>query len=1090
MNKAQKTVSLAKITRPMTRGIIQRKRLFRLLDKAAEKSVTWIFSPAGSGKSTLISSYLDSRKLHSIWYRCDEGDSDLATFFYYIGLAIKKAAPRYKRSLPLLTPEYLAGIPTFTRKYFEELYNRLLSHRSPSLVKKRIGGVIVLDNYQNVPVNAPFHDMIAKGFDSIPEGVHIVVISRSEPPSALVSLYANDKISILDYSAICFTFEEAKELVRGSIPKMGNRYIRVMHEKTEGWAAGMTLILERSRVKGRETDSSENFKYGRVFDYFAEEIFSKTEKGVQDFLLKTAFLPMLSVSLAEKLTGTDNAARILSELNRHHFFTEKLSGSGYGYQYHPLFRDFLLNWAKTNFAPDALADMQKKAAQLLEQAGMIEDAARLYCNTGDWDGLSRLIIHHARKLLMQGRSKTVEEWLAGIPSERADDDPWLLYWAGMCSFPVDMPRTRKYLEKAFELFKTTGNTTGIYLTWSGIVDTYAFGLDEWKRLDECIAVFEKLRKTFPSFSSKEIDLIVSSRMLISLTMRKTDRPKLVKKWLDHVSVLLQETPSIDIQIDTIFAMNVYYLWKGEYDKNAVLLERAEAEIRHHKPSPFAIIRIKLMKGIHYWITAEYDSALNTLSEGLAISDKSGVHVFDSLLWSFSAAAEMAPGNMERAGKALKNQMTSLLKMSNTLDIFFYYINSAWYAILKGNPSLAAENLETISVKVAQLGTPYYRALWNIGMAQVAFLQGLTKDAKIHIQAAHQISMEMKSHVMEWYSLLISSYFLLKEGKNKEGLLLLRRGLLLGKKHGYVHLEFYQPSVMKYLYAKALVEGIEQGYVKGLIRKLGLTPPASINPLSLDEGRMGGGIFMENWPYPVKIYTLGRFEIIRDDEPMRFSGRVQQKPLELLKAIVALGGREVTDIKLIELLWPETDGDKAAQSLKFTLHALRKLLGEEMVIHLKEGRLTLNHAHCIVDVWQLQRLLGKIDALPAENSDMSRLCKEAINLYKGGFLAGDEARSWTAPLRENLKIGILRTAASLCNYYEKSGEHDNMLKTCQKALEIDHLQEDFYQRLMFCYIKLGRRGDAVLTYRRCRNILSSELGVEPSAATEALLAQIK
>jgi len=237
--------------------------------------------------------------------------------------------------------------------------------------------------------------------------------------------------------------------------------------------------------------------------------------------------------------------------------------------------------------------------------------------------------------------------------------------------------------------------------------------------------------------------------------------------------------------------------------------------------------------------------LKTLSEGLDISDKNGVHIYDSLLWSFRAAAEMASGNLELAEKSLTQQMTSLLDMSKTLDIFFYHVNSAWYAILKGDPPLAAEHMETISAKVAKMGAPYYRALWSIGMAQVAFLQDRTRDAKTHIQRAHRISLGMKSHVMEWYSLLIRAYFLLKEGKGREGFLSLRRGLSLGKRHGYVHLEFYQPSVIQFLFAKALEEGIEQEYVKGLIKKLGLPPPSltsvpSRTDLPLEWGGKGWG----------------------------------------------------------------------------------------------------------------------------------------------------------------------------------------------------------------------------------------------------------
>jgi LuxR family maltose regulon positive regulatory protein len=112
---------LAKITRPTLSGVVQRNRLFALLDSGMGRTVNWLAAPAGSGKSTLVADYLDARALPCIWYQCDEGDTDLATFYYYMGLAAKKASPRHRKPLPLMTPEYLTGIPTFTRRFFEQL---------------------------------------------------------------------------------------------------------------------------------------------------------------------------------------------------------------------------------------------------------------------------------------------------------------------------------------------------------------------------------------------------------------------------------------------------------------------------------------------------------------------------------------------------------------------------------------------------------------------------------------------------------------------------------------------------------------------------------------------------------------------------------------------------------------------------------------------------------------------------------------------------------------------------------------------------------------------------------------------------------
>jgi len=1084
----------AKITRPTLSRVVQRKRLFSLLDARMEKPVVWISAPAGSGKSTLVASYLDARGLPCIWYHCDEGDGDLATFFYYMGRAAKKAAPRHRKLLPLLTAEYLDGIPTFTRRYFEQLYSYLITHHAsrknapvPPLTKEdNRGFVIILDNYQDVPVDSPFHDIIATGFDGVPEGIHFVVISRNEPPPPFARLQANDRIRLLQHSDIRFSFDESRELAHGRIPELNNECIKAMHEKTEGWAAGIILLLERVWLDGTGIESTSDFAYERVFDYFAGELFNRTEKGLQDFLLKTAFLSVLSVPLAGKLTGVTTAGRILSAFNRHHLFTEKLSGNGQTYQYHPLFRDFLLNRAKTVFAPDDLATVQKDAALLLEQSGQIEDAARLYGDAGDRDGLRRMVIRHARELLLQGRSKIVEEWIAAIPDETVEDNPWLLYWTGMCSFPVDVPRTRKYLEMAFASFKVREDTSGLYLSWAGIVDTYAFGLDEWRRLDDCIVVFEELRETFPFFPSQETDLIASSRMLFSLTLRKTDRPDLAHSWLQHVSALLQENPSFEIQMDTMFCMSVYYLWKGEYDKNAVLLERAGAEIRHRKASPFAVIRIKLMKGIHYWITAEYDAAISTLSEGLDISELSGMRVFDSLMWGFRAAAEMAPGSLALAEKSLKNQMASLLGMERTLDVFFYHINAAWLALLQGKTSRAAEHLETVSAKTTSLGTPYYQALWHVGMAQVAFLQGRTIVAKASIQTAHDLSLTMKSHVLEWYSLLIEAWFFFQEGKEKEGLQALRHGLSLGKRHGYVHLEFYQPSVMRFLYAKALEEGMEQDYVKGLIRKTGLTPP---NPLAvpvclpLDTEYMGEVIYLEEWPYPVKIYTLGRFGIVRNGEEMHFSGKEQKKPLELLKALIAFGGVNVPEERLSDALWPDADGDLAHKSFETTLGRLRRLLGGESFIRYRARLLTVNPLYCWVDSLALGHLLDKIRDSSADR--IGPLSEKAVGLYKGPFLPSDASLQWALPCRETLKNRLLRVVLKAGRHCEQADEWETAVEYYQKGLDTDNLAEEFYRRLMVCHLNLGNNADAVKTYNRCCLLLQAELGIVPSAETIAV-----
>lgn len=1067
---AAKKTAYPKLTRPDVTGISPRTRLLELLEDV-NQAVIWISSPGGSGKTTLAASYLDVYKRPCLWYQMDEGDVDPATFFHYMSIAAKMASSGKVPSLPAMTPEYLQhGVSFFAKKYFENLYRRLVSKRSGN----NRPFFIVFDNYQDVHPEAELHEIIASGLSLLPQGIKVIILSRNEPPPSFARHRASRSIRFIGWDDVRFTFEESKAIISPELQQgLIDKALRDVHEKAQGWAAGMILMLEKSRLEGAGVDSTDDIASEGIFDYFAGEIFDKTEKDVRIFLLKTAFLPGISITTAEKMTGLNNAGNILSTLNRHHFFTERLSGTGQDYKYHPMFRAFLLNRAQIEFSRDELAAVKKGAAVFLEKSGRLEDAARLYSEAGDPENLVRTVINHSRKFLMQGRNKIIEEWIACIPVEMANENPWLSYWNGMCSFPYDMPRTREYLEKAFEAFSKIEDTSGIYLSWAGIVDTYAFELDEWKHLDRYIEILDDLLKKYPSCPSAEIDLIVSSRMLISLTLRKTDHTEWVNDWYSRVTALLQEKPSPDIMMDTVFCMSVYYLWTGEYNKNAILLERADAEIKYKKTSSFAAIRIKLMKGIHCWVTAKYDSALGSLSQGLDISNKSGVHVFDSLLWSFRAASEMAQGHMDTAGDSLKKQLASLLDTSKTLDIFFYHINSAWHAMLAGNPSLAAENMFAISAKVERIGTPYYAALWNIGMAQISFFQGDHEEAKALIEAAHDISRGMRSHVMEWYSLLIKAYFFHKKGDDISALDSLRQGLSLGRRYGYVHLEFYQPQIMQSLCSIAMKENMELEYVTEIIGKLRLNPPNSVR-------------MPDEWTWPLKIFTLGRFEIIKDGNPLIFSGKEPKKSLEMLKSIIAFGGKNVPEEHLADAMWPDADGDLAHKSFETTLGRLRRLLGGEHFIRCSAGQLSLDTS-CWVDSIAIADIFPEIRKSPA--SQIIHLAEKAVALYQGDFLPSDNSLSWTLYRREMLKSNQLRIIVAAGRSCEQKKLWENATDYYLCGLNTDNLAEELYQRLMVCYQKLDKKADAVRTYMRCRSTLQEKLGILPSSATEDLYISI-
>lgn len=246
---------------------------------------------------------------------------------------------------------------------------------------------------------------------------------------------------------------------------------------------------------------------------------------------------------------------------------------------------------------------------------------------------------------------------------------------------------------------------------------------------------------------------------------------------------------------------------------------------------------------------------------------------------------------------------------------------------------------------------------------------------------------------------------------------------------------------------------------------------------------------EHRNFPLQIYTLGRFSVSRGVEPIRFARKAQHRPLELLKVLIAFGGREVATEQLAAALWPESEGDEAYSAFEITLHRLRKLVGVDRALVLSNGLLTLDSRLCWVDVWAFEQATGQAEALlntpQPDSHELAKLSARALSLYHGQFLGRETPEPWSISLRERLRSKFLRHLLDVARHWEKIGRHDAAILCYLKGLEVDDLAEVFYQRLMVCYQQLGRRSEALAVYRRCRATLSLILAITPSATTEAI-----
>ena len=459
IDHTQISISPAKITRPESTGAFPRHRLFRLLDRSPPETVIWISGPPGAGKTTLASNWIEERRLPSLWYQVDKADSDPAGFFYYLGLAAKKAAPRCNTALPLLTLDYLHGIEVFSRRFFEDLYSRLQNTGDNPYA------AIVFDNYHEITDASPLHEILCEAMSIAPSGIKFIVISRHSPPGAFVRLRANGLMKTIGWKDLKFTLDESNMMVSRLVDEpVSDEALRKLHAETGGWAAGIVLLLEGAKSFGLEYVLSGVPASREIFQYFAGEIFQHADPGTRDFLLKTSMFPLMSPAMAEALTGNHEAHGILSDLTGRNCFTQRLESAPAFYQYHPLFREFLQSMAAETLGPGELKSYEKKAAMILEENGRPEYAFELLKRAEGWADAVGVILRHAPDFTAQGRWQTLDGWIGSLPEAVVREDPWLLYWGGVSRLPRSPAESRALFEKAFSLFKTRRDTEGIFLS--------------------------------------------------------------------------------------------------------------------------------------------------------------------------------------------------------------------------------------------------------------------------------------------------------------------------------------------------------------------------------------------------------------------------------------------------------------------------------------------------------------------------------------------------------------------------------------------------------------------------------------------------
>src|SRR6266568_900059 len=451
-------------------NVVSRPRLLERLNEGLHRNLTLISAPAGFGKTTLVSEWVEGIERPTAWLSLDEGENDPARFLAYLVAALQTITANIGEGVLGMLQ---SSQPPPTEAILTALLNEITTLPDHF--------VLVLDDYHVLDAK-PVDIALTYLVEHLPPQMHLVIATREDPQLPLARLRARSHLTELRAADLRFTASEAAAFLNQAMGlNLSAADIARLSDRTEGWIAGLqfaALSLQGHQdVPGFIRAFAGDHRY--IVDYLVEEVLQRQPAPVRSFLLQTAILDRLHGPLCDAVTGQEEGNARLEALERGNFFVVPLDDRRHWYRYHHLFGEVLSAHLLAE-QPDQISTLHRRASEWYEQNGSVADAIRHALEAFDFERAAGLVERAVPEMRRSRQEATVLGWLKALPDELLQVRPVLSVayaWALLASGELEGVETR--LRDAERWLDTTADRSEMV-----VVDE-----EEYRRLPAAIAVY-------------------------------------------------------------------------------------------------------------------------------------------------------------------------------------------------------------------------------------------------------------------------------------------------------------------------------------------------------------------------------------------------------------------------------------------------------------------------------------------------------------------------------------------------------------------------------------------------------------------------
>jgi LuxR family maltose regulon positive regulatory protein len=784
--------------------------LFSVLSDDPDRRLTLICAPAGYGKSTLVAQRLAQSPLPSAWMTLEDGDNDPRSFFGLVVAALQSI----DRDLAVATH---AAIAEGGAVRSEAVIHRLVTELSATTRSF----ILVIDDYHVIHELA-IHRAMELLVQHMPMTMQLVLISRTEPPLQLARLRVSGELRVVRRADLQFTEAEALQFYQECLGlDLAPSQVKVVQERTEGWAAGLMLVA--SALRGRSREQIERFVdnllgYAEIGDHYLwEEVLQRQPDDVRSFLVCTSILNWLTAGLCNAVTGTADGAEMIRRCERDGLFIIGLEGRGSWYRYHNLFVDALreqLSRSATKAETDLL---HRRASAWLAEHGQREEAIRHAIAGNAWDLAVPLLEDFCAALFERDDVAALRTWLQGLPPEVMATSPRLAFWLAWA-----LGRTGRWTEAAKplriaeEAWATSDDRSGqgLALLWHASRMVYASdfvrAVEHAKRalnhlpMDQPAArIFALMAQGIASYFHGEPAAAEAAFSEVRTTIDAHGRLWLQPFEMTYFACVLaqqgklfeatvlcrrviqaagEQPTELWMQAALHQLGNIYYEW-GLLDDAERVFQKAD-DLAELSQALHWRSRIRIGLARVAWARGAVEEALDESERAIGFANQ-----FGTLQLVRNARAEQARFWLAAGRLALARRWAGSCELDPFLPPEYErqveYLTYSRLLIRDGRPDLALRVLQRIDRQAAEAGRDGERV-------EVQVLTALAKRTAGDTTAALQA---------------------------------LRGALELGEKGGHVHSFVDEGEIMATLLRHAAVRIGHREYVQRLLTELGQSPPA-------------------------------------------------------------------------------------------------------------------------------------------------------------------------------------------------------------------------------------------------------------------------